>query len=374
MIMPSQAQKHVTHNEALTLLDGLLSPVVKSAAETQPPAGAQTDDAFLVAGPATGVWFGQEGKLAFNTDAGWRFAAPVRGMTAFFAADSSLRVFEQGVWQSLGNFVGALSFAMLGINTAADALNKLALRSNAALFTALEAAGGGNGDFQLKLNKEAPADVASLLFQTGFSGRAEMGISGGNDFSVKVSADGVSWQSAVSVDAASGLVTLTDNSISNAALADMPQGRLKGRSSAGAGDPQDLTGAQATALLDTFSAALKGLVPASGGGSSAFLRADGSWAAPVGGGSANLTQVTLDFGAQPVFSKTFSFTHPGAAPGQKAVMTASAVMQGSLSADELEMDGFSAAAAVSAADTVLAVVTVNPGPVSGLRNFNFSLA
>lgn len=38
-----------------------------------------------------------------------------------------------------------------------------------------------------------------------------------------------------------------------------------------------------TALGNAFTSALKGLVPASGGGTSNFLRADGTWAAPAGG-------------------------------------------------------------------------------------------
>lgn len=39
-----------------------------------------------------------------------------------------------------------------------------------------------------------------------------------------------------------------------------------------------------TAEVDIFTAALAGLAPASGGGTTNFLRADGSWAAPPGGG------------------------------------------------------------------------------------------
>ena len=61
---------------------------------------------------------------------------------------------------------------------------------------------------QLKLNKAAAGDTASLLFQTGFSGRAEMGTAGSDDFSVKVSADGSVFATALTVDRQSGIVTL----------------------------------------------------------------------------------------------------------------------------------------------------------------------
>ena len=45
------------------------------------------------------------------------------------------------------------------------------------------------------------------------------------------------------------------------------------------------TVAAQTALLDTFTSGAKGLAPLSGGGTTNFLRADGTWAAPAGGGS-----------------------------------------------------------------------------------------
>jgi hypothetical protein len=77
---------------------------------------------------------------------------------------------------------------------------------------------------------------------------------------------------------------VTDNAVTNAKAADMATATIKGRATAGTGDPEDLTGTQVTALLDTFTSAAKGLAPASSGGTTNFLRADGSWAAPAGGG------------------------------------------------------------------------------------------
>lgn len=44
-----------------------------------------------------------------------------------------------------------------------------------------------------------------------------------------------------------------------------------------------LTATQSTALLNVFTSALKGLTPASGGGTVNFLRADGTWAEPPAG-------------------------------------------------------------------------------------------
>ncbi|MFN4191805.1 MAG: hypothetical protein ACK4FR_02585 [Tabrizicola sp.] len=82
--------------------------------------------------------------------------------------------------------------------------------------------------------------------------------------------------------AGDGATTIAAGAVTNAKLASMATATIKGRASAGIGDPEDLTGAQATALLDTFTSGAKGLAPASGGGTTNFLRADGTWAAPPG--------------------------------------------------------------------------------------------
>jgi len=62
---------------------------------------------------------------------------------------------------------------------------------------------------------------------------------------------------------------------------------------AGAGDTEELTGTQATSLLNAFTSVLPGLATASGGGTTNFLRADGSWVAAGGGASGNMTRRTI---------------------------------------------------------------------------------
>lgn len=101
------------------------------------------------------------------------------------------------------------------------------------------------------------------------------GVSDGDKGDITVSASGATW-------------TIDNGVVTNAKMADVATARIKGRTAAGTGSPEDLTGTQATALLDAFSSTLKGLAPASGGGTSNFLRADGTWAAPAGGAANNL--------------------------------------------------------------------------------------
>ncbi len=88
----------------------------------------------------------------------------------------------------------------IGVNTTADATNKLAVASGAVLFNHV-----GNG-VQVKLNRNASGDTASFLFQTGFSGRAEIGCLGNDDFVFKTSPDGSAFNVGLTlVSAAAGL-------------------------------------------------------------------------------------------------------------------------------------------------------------------------
>ena len=85
--------------------------------------------------------------------------------------------------------------------------------------------------------------------------------------------------------------TIAAGVVTNAKLANVATATFKGRVTAATGVPEDLTGTQATTLLDVFSSTLKGLTPSSGGGTANFLRADGTWTAPAGGGTVTTVSV-----------------------------------------------------------------------------------
>jgi Collagen triple helix repeat (20 copies) len=88
-----------------------------------------------------------------------------------------------------------------------------------------------------------------------------------------------------------GQASLATDSVTNASLADVPTATLKGRVTAATGDPEDLTGAQATTLLAPFAGSTQGVVPVSTGGTTDFLRADGAWAPPPAGMTNPMTAV-----------------------------------------------------------------------------------
>ena len=91
-------------------------------------------------------------------------------------------------------------------------------------------------------------------------------------------------------------VNFTDlaGSLPNSQLATMPSLTLKGNNTGGTAIPSDLNAIQFTAMLNFFSSTLQGAVPASGGGTTNFLRADGTWAAPPGGGGGITGPLTGD--------------------------------------------------------------------------------
>ena len=86
------------------------------------------------------------------------------------------------------------------------------------------------------------------------------------------------------------------STVTNAMLVNTATARIKGRVTAGTGSPEDLTGTQATTLLDTVTTSLKGLAPASGGGTANYLRADGTWGSPPGAaGGYTVTSISAGY-------------------------------------------------------------------------------
>lgn len=197
----AQAQKHVTHNEALRALDALVQIAVIDRSLAAPPGSPAEGDRYIVAAAATGAWSGHDGKLAAFQDGAWMLYPPQEGFLAWVADEGALVVFDGAGWIPAAETIAALP--LLGINMAADATNRLSVASAAALFSH-----AGNGH-QLKVNKAAAGDTAALLFQTGFSGRSEFGLTGDDDTHLKVSANGTAWVEALKLTKDTGAATFS---------------------------------------------------------------------------------------------------------------------------------------------------------------------
>jgi Protein of unknown function (DUF2793) len=199
-IQPAQAQKHVTHNEALRVLDVLVQLTVVAFDATTPPSLPLEGEVHALGAGASGAWAGQDGTLAVYVDGVWQFHTPQAGWIATLAGTSAVRVWSGSAWEAaspdlLDNMTG------LGVNTTSDSTNRLAVSAAATLFS------HEGGDHRVKVNKASAGDTASLLFQSNWSGRGEIGLMGGDDFGFKVSPDGATFHEAIHIDRNTGRVT-----------------------------------------------------------------------------------------------------------------------------------------------------------------------
>lgn len=199
----NQAGKHVTLNESLSRLDNLVHLSVEHSAITAPPVSPQPGDRYIIAADASGEFDGHSGQVAYFADGAWQYVWPMNGWRAWDKVNHRLIVFEDGQWRDV--IGGTVSAGMLGVNASPDEINRISLASPASLFS------HEGASHQLKINKAADTDTASILFQSNWSGAAEIGCVGERDFSVKTSADGAAFTQALRVESATGVVRLPAN-------------------------------------------------------------------------------------------------------------------------------------------------------------------
>lgn len=204
LILASQAQKHVTHNEALRLLDGLVQLSVKDRDLTAPPGSPANGDRYIVGAGATGAWSGWSGDVAMRADGFW-FRLPAReGWIAWIEDENGLVVRDGSSWVPI-SLSSALNLVVnrLGLGGATpDATNRLSINSPASLFNN---AGAGH---EATINKAASGDDAAVALKVGFSARALMGLLGDDNFHLKVSPDGSVFYEALVVDRTNGRVSI----------------------------------------------------------------------------------------------------------------------------------------------------------------------
>ena len=101
-ILASQAQKHVTHNEALRLLDAMIQLSVLDRTRTAPPVSPTDGDRHIVASGATGLWVGWDLNVAFWVDGVWMRLVPRPGWLAWIADEAAFVVWNGTAWGAVG--------------------------------------------------------------------------------------------------------------------------------------------------------------------------------------------------------------------------------------------------------------------------------
>lgn len=244
-IQPSQSQKHVSFNETVAILDSLVHLTIDAQA-TQPPVSALPGARFIVSANPASEWGGHEGHIAVREEDGWSFLEPREGFLAWFRHENGLRIFSNSEWRTLPT-PDDLCTGRLGISASADQINRFCVSSPASLFN------HAGTSHQIKINKASNPDTASMLFQSNWSGRAELGLMGSDQFSLKVSEDGSQWVTALSINdkglvtqptrpvarafsAAGSMVTTSNSPRGFAALANTQGGMALGSSLPGGGN------------------------------------------------------------------------------------------------------------------------------------------
>ena len=253
---------------------------------------------------AAAAWGSITGTLASQTD----LAAALSAKQDTLVSGANIKTLNGSTILGSGDLVISASAAWGGItgtlSDQTDLNTALGLKANTSSLATVATSGSasdlGTGtlpiariaDGAVTLAKQADMATASLVYRkTSGSGapevqtlatlKTDLGLTGTNTGDQTITLTGEVTGSGSGSFAA----TIAADAVTNAKLANVATATIKGRATAGTGDPEDLTGTQATALLDTFTSGAKGLVPASGGGTTNFLRADGTFAAPGGGGS-----------------------------------------------------------------------------------------
>ncbi|WP_342269473.1 DUF2793 domain-containing protein [Rickettsia endosymbiont of Orchestes rusci] len=107
LIHNGQAQKEITHNEALNMLDILVNSVIQEVNITSPPESPRPGQLYIVGLEPTGEFKNQSNKIAQRLDNSWRFVIPHKWLEVTHNKDGTKYRFTGKNWEQID--VSALS-------------------------------------------------------------------------------------------------------------------------------------------------------------------------------------------------------------------------------------------------------------------------
>ncbi len=210
-LQPAQARKSQTVNEALAGLDSVVqltfaqSGVSTLSSDPEPAPGEartlglQPDAPLQDFAHAIACW---------NADArSWSLTRPASGWRAYDMQGGGLVVFDGAGWTPVGG--QPIGLERLSIGQGSDPVddgNALSVSGTSTLLSAPTDKAEG-ASHRLSINSSGTDQTASIVFQSDFTGRAEIGLTGSDALTFKVS-DGTQWRTALTLDAASGAVDM----------------------------------------------------------------------------------------------------------------------------------------------------------------------
>ena len=113
LLAPSQAQKHVTVNDALVRLDGAVQMTAVSRSVATPPGTVADGAVYLVPTGAVNAWAGQEGRVALGQNGGWVFLDPRAGWRVWVDDEAEALLHDGTGWVlALAVSPGGAGFAL----------------------------------------------------------------------------------------------------------------------------------------------------------------------------------------------------------------------------------------------------------------------
>lgn len=100
-IVSNQAQKEVTHNQALQRLDAFVQSAIEDRDLTAPPGSPAEGSLYIVAAGATGAWDGHDGDIAQYYGGSWYFYPPWAGLTLWVSDEGLSAIYDGVVWEAL---------------------------------------------------------------------------------------------------------------------------------------------------------------------------------------------------------------------------------------------------------------------------------
>lgn len=97
-LVESQAQKEVTHNEAINMIELLVHPISESVLST-PPANPIEGALYLIGLGATGEWEGKDNYITEYISGSWKYCPPVDGMRIWDKNTGQALFYKAGSWQ-----------------------------------------------------------------------------------------------------------------------------------------------------------------------------------------------------------------------------------------------------------------------------------
>ena len=159
-LLASQAQKHVTVNEALRLLDGLVQLAVLDRHLTTPPATPADGARYIVASDATDAWSGWDLNVAYWVDGAWMRLVPRPGWQAWVVDEASLLAWNGSAWIAAGGLPAFFSDAVFELAHDADPTRR-------AVFDLAAIAAGATRSFALP---DVSTELAGLSGAQTFDG------------------------------------------------------------------------------------------------------------------------------------------------------------------------------------------------------------